>query len=433
MIASIKGLKHAPTHFAIEILPQYLSKEGLVCYPMSVFEGFIVLKLSEPIPVKRIKIIFKASERVNWDVLGWEKSKDGDERLFAIRTTLYNHEITGDILEAGEHTFRFAIELPPVNFPPTIDHYLIATTFHLVASLERQQSNSHEMKTFRTPPYPVQFKPVLQTRLLKVTPTSPLSQHQTSVTQRVSAHLTLPSLEYNIFDTKKIPVQLVFLANHPQYIINASLQQVKIALKQTLTIHHKTFTRTETTTYYQTDLRIPFNSVQNRTASPSSSTDCSSTILLQADIPINNDNDVDSNNSNTDDTIRQQQPSKKLTLPTVTFSTRFNLRYTLEVSIKYRTGPLASKKKLFSLPIHFGTLPAGALPDDNLLLYMDDVVKNCTTLVYKPKFLAPINHPDEVLPAYDDLYRPPTYESRIIPTATTTASNHLRLNNIIAI
>lgn len=335
--------------------------------------------------------------------MGWQKSKDDDGRLFAIRTTLFNEEVSGDILEAGSYTFRFAIELPPVNYPPSIDHYLIGTTFSLVGSLER---NSNDTTPFRTAPYPVIFRPVLQTRLAKLIPTSPLSEHEAIVTQRVLARLILPSLEYNIFDTKHIPVQITLSANHPQYFINANLQQLKISLKQQLTIHHKTFIRSETICLYQTDLRIPFNSVQNAIASPSSSTDCSCSVTLQSDIPL-----------------------KDNPLPTVHFSTRFKLNYFLEVSIKYRQGPLTTKKKLFNLPIHFGTLPAGALPDNDLLLYTDDQVKHCTTLEYKPKFLTPINHPDELLPAYDELYRPPTYQSRVISTPDNSNTNHLIISN----
>jgi hypothetical protein len=62
MIASIKGLKHAPNNFSIEILPQYLNDTGrLVCYPGSVFEGLVKLTLVEPIAFQRLKVVFKAT------------------------------------------------------------------------------------------------------------------------------------------------------------------------------------------------------------------------------------------------------------------------------------------------------------------------------------------------------------------------------------
>lgn len=62
MIASIKGLKHAPSNFSIEILPQYLNDTGrLVCYPGSVFEGLVKLTLVEPIAFQRLKVVFKAT------------------------------------------------------------------------------------------------------------------------------------------------------------------------------------------------------------------------------------------------------------------------------------------------------------------------------------------------------------------------------------
>ncbi|KAI8096386.1 uncharacterized protein BX664DRAFT_291240 [Halteromyces radiatus] len=386
MIASIKGLKHAPSNFSIEILPQYLNtNRQLVCYPGSVFEGLVKLTLSEPMSFQRLKIIFKATERVNYDAMGWEKIKNDDGRLFAVRTTLLGQPVSSNIennqttLEAGEHVYPFAVELPLVNYPPSIDHHLIATTFVLLGSLERDTgANGH---SFRSLPYSVYFRPALQTRVNKTLLSHPsdYSEHTASLTHRISAHLSLPSLEYNLFDTTHIPIQFTLYAANEQYFADISLQQLHIALKQTITIYHKSFSRTETTMIHHVDSRM------TNTSSSSSSMvfDC----LLKIDQQL---------------------------LPSVNYSTRFKVDYCLIVSVKTRHGPLSTKKKLFNLPIHFGTLPPGTLPHETIQLYTEEEVIQSTNLSFKPKFLRPLNNPVEFLPAYDELYRPPSYHSHLV-------------------
>ncbi|KAI8344402.1 hypothetical protein BC941DRAFT_497691 [Chlamydoabsidia padenii] len=425
MFASIKGLKHAPSNFSIEILPQYLTDNGkLVCYPGSVFEGLVKLTLVEPMAFQRLKVIFKATERVNYDAMGWEKIKNDDGRLFAVRTTLLGRQMqptnnnSNIILETGEHAFSFAIELPMVNYPPSIDHHLIGTTFTLIASIERGSDVLGH--AFRSLPYLVDFRPALQTRASKIlppppssitlsssstatatppmtpeTPTSPfMSEHVAQLSQRITAHLSLPSLEYNLFDTSKIPLQLTLHAANEHHFADITLQQLHISLKQTLTILHKSFTRTETTTLHHIDPRI------TNMLTPSSST-----MVYKCYLDINSN-----------------------LLPTVDYSTRFKVDYILSVSVKTRHGPISTKKKLFNLPIHFGTLPAGTLPHDTIQLYTEDEVINSTCLMFKPKFLKPLNDPVEFLPAYDELYRPPSYHSHLVSLpytrSTPSSSSH---------
>jgi hypothetical protein len=193
-----------------------------------------------------------------------------------------------------------------------------------------------------------------------------------------------------LFDTTKIPLQLTFHAANEHHFGDVTLQQLHISLKQTLTILHKTFTRTETTTLHHIDPRI------TNTLAPSST----SSMVYRCQLNINSD-----------------------LLPTVNYSTRFKVDYILSVSVKTRHGPLSTKKKLFNLPIHFGTLPAGTLPHDTIQIYTEDDVVNSASLMFKPKFLKPLNDPVEFLPAYDELYRPPSYHSHLVSAPHTRSSS----------
>jgi hypothetical protein len=52
----------SPIDFEILFYPQYQDENGgVVCYPDSVFEGIVKLKVSEPIPAHHVKLIFKAT------------------------------------------------------------------------------------------------------------------------------------------------------------------------------------------------------------------------------------------------------------------------------------------------------------------------------------------------------------------------------------
>ncbi|CAO3598481.1 unnamed protein product [Absidia cylindrospora] len=443
MIASIKGLKHAPSNFSIEILPQYLTDNGnLICYPGSVFEGLVKLTLAEPIVFQRLKIVFKATERVNYDAMGWEKIRNDDGRLFAVRTTLLGRHMqhSGDtnnntVLQAGEHIFSFAIELPLVNYPPSIDHHLVGTTFTLVASIERGTGvNGH---IFRSTPYLVCFRPALQTRVNKVLPSSlsASSEHVAPLTQRIMAKLSLPSLEYNLFDTIKIPLKLTLTAANDNHFADISLQQLHISLKQTITIVHKTFTRTETTTVSHIDHRIS-NMLSPPTSPVSSPPTIGSSSMTSPPLPLSSSAASSSSSVSSSSMSSSSSSSSSSTpsivyqgelaidsnlLPTVGYSSRYKVDYMLSVSVKTRHGPLSTKKKLFNLAIHFGTLPAGMLPNEAIQVYTEEEVINSTCLLFKPKFLKPLNDPVEFLPAYDELYRPPSYRSMAVAAANATS------------
>lgn len=62
MMHTIMGTKHPNISFNILFYPQYQNDEGqVVCHPGSVFEGVVQVKVTAPMPVHHIKLVFKAS------------------------------------------------------------------------------------------------------------------------------------------------------------------------------------------------------------------------------------------------------------------------------------------------------------------------------------------------------------------------------------
>ncbi|ORX46993.1 hypothetical protein DM01DRAFT_1410382 [Hesseltinella vesiculosa] len=348
---------------------QYLCNDVLVCYPGSVFEGTVMLTLSEPLHVSRLKVVFKGAERVNAAAMGWEKTSN-DGRLFAVRTTLLGSRASEqnnshEKIPAGVHMYNFAVEMPLVNYPPSLDEYLVGCTFSLFACLDLDARH-----TFKTDTIPVSFRPTLCVAKPSVmswtTYDAPL--HATALLQ-----IGLPCLDFNLFDTQKIP--FLFKIVHDSDSVspfNLSTLYVRISLKRTLTIYYNTYRRSET---------IEICHMEHLLADLDDTSECAAELSLK----------------------------KAQLLPTVDYSTQFHVNYSLSCSLRTRHGlwNLTTKKKIFELPIEFGTLSPGTLAIDGLHVYTD--VQDPTDMQFKPRFLQASQNTMEYLPAYEELTRPPSY------------------------
>ena len=96
----------------------------------------------------------------------------------------------------------------------------------------------------------------------------------------------------------------------------------------------------------------------------------------------------------------------------MTYSPHLKIEYKLVVTAKIRHGPIHIKKKLFDMPIIFGTLPAGTKAP-RLLEPYSNIVDNRSTLHSKPNFLRPepkTPNDEDCLPVYDSKGIPPAYE-----------------------
>ncbi|KAG2202140.1 hypothetical protein INT47_008112 [Mucor saturninus] len=376
MMHGLMGNKHPNISFNILFYPQYQNDDGqVVCHPGSVFEGVVQIKVTEPMPVHHIKLVFKASERVNYDAMGWEKTKNSDDRLFAVRTVLWGLP-TGinipvdawPVLDVGEHNFPFVCQMPVINFPPTFQHHLIATAFQLIVSVTK----GGESLPILSKPATVCFQPIIETIPVK---NLYAFTEETKVSSHISAVVTVPRLAYNINDKNQsisVVVQFQSVSNSQD---NVSVSQLRVQIKRYYSINYKTFSRNETTVIAQHD--------HPRVTS-------AGTVSINLDLPNSPD----------------ELPS------TLTYSPHLTVEYKLVVTAKVRHGLMSFRKRLFEMPVIFGTLPAGTKAPRQLEPY-SNIVDNRSIMHSKPAFLRPepkAEDDSEFLPAYGD-DRPPAYNN----------------------
>jgi hypothetical protein len=194
-------------------------------------------------------------------------------------------------------------------------------------------------------------------------------------------HLAYSALDHNQF----VPVTVNFISSEEQQHI--SLSHLQVYIKRYYSINYKTFSRNEATVIAQYDhAKLP--SV------------CPCSINMKLDIPSS----------------LEELP------PTVNYSPHLTIDYKLVVSVKIRHGPIQLKKKLFEMPILFGTLPAGTRAPRQLEPY-SNIVENRSSLENVPHFIRPEPKPsdeDEFLPAYDSDGVPPEYDSNLRITSSNT-------------
>ncbi|KAI8393912.1 uncharacterized protein BYT42DRAFT_552650 [Radiomyces spectabilis] len=364
-----RQFRRPPAHFYVQTTREYYNHDHrILCYPGAVFQGTVHIKLNEPLAAQHVKLIFKASEKINYDALGWSK-KAKSQRLFAVRTILWGASEAGHrphnawpVMEAGEHAFPFMCEMPLVNYPPSFRHYLVNVVFSLIAVIERPGQ-----RPFQTEPYLIQYQPVVETHRSKL---PILYRDEARVTNQISARIALPGLAYTITDAP-IVIPLKFsLCNVKSKL---PMAKVRVLLQQKIRITNGKSLRVKAATVHVAE--HSFRSCKADTESM---------------------------------TFRLRLQPEEIT-PNLTYSERLKIEYTLIMTVKLRHGLLVTKRTLFEVPIWFGTLMSGAQPPVDLVNFTDDQVMHDSTLQTKPKFLRSPNLDEEYhLPPYDAI-KPPEY------------------------
>lgn len=244
-------------------------------------------------------------ERVNYDAMGWEKSKEDDNRLFAVRTILWGlpthirlPEDRWPILPAGEHTFPFVLQMPVINFPPTFHHHLIATAFHMFVSVQK----AGEPIPIQSKPWPIAFQPIVETIPIK---NLHAFTEETKLTNHVSTIVSVPRLAYNIYDkNQSIPITVQFHSSNPHE--QTHISQLRVYIKRYYGISYKTFSRNEATIITQYD-------------HPKLPTTCPSTVTMKLRLPETTENSLPA---------------------TLTYSPHLSVEYKLVVLAKIRHGPI---------------------------------------------------------------------------------------------
>ncbi|KAI9323641.1 hypothetical protein BX666DRAFT_2022370 [Dichotomocladium elegans] len=358
--------KHPPVRFKIEPAPQHCNGQGqLVCAPGSFIQGRVLVQLSEPLAAIHLKLVFKASESVNYDAMDCGK-RLSEDKLFNVHTILWGtRSRTSDswpVMEPGYHFFPFTCEMPDVNYPSAyINNNFTRCRFVLYATLERP---GH--RPFMTLLHPVYFQPrVLVPSLLPFDETKHIDSTTTVQVRLRRAYATSHD------DAITVAFRCNGFKHH--YAMTGT-----IALEQHYSITAGKFQNQRTVVVRETDNR--------RIAESGDET--------QLSVPL------------------ARLP------PTTDYGRQIDLSYFVRIDVKSRQSALhpAKKRCSFLIPVIIGSDPQDECTSlsTGILAYTDSSVMLDRTLRIEPQFLqlSGPNRPNmtmPLLPPYDPDNRPPVY------------------------
>ncbi|KAG1447413.1 hypothetical protein G6F56_009270 [Rhizopus delemar] len=323
-------------HFEILIHPQYQNDHGqATCSPGSVVEGLVKAYVTMPTIIKHIKLIFEATEKLNYAAMGWEKARARDGRLFSASKVLWGSS-EWSIIDVGEYIFPFICQMPVVNFPPTFHNHSIDIEFVMFVSAQRPKQTPIISK-----PIELQFQPIIETITTK---NLHVSVQKTQLTRHITAQVSVPRLAYNIHeDLLSIPVTVKFLSEDEYHL---GVSQLQIYITRCYQVFYKNYSRSETTTITSCEIK------KLHTHSTTHS------FQLKLD------------------------DQKKNIQPTLNYSSCLKVEYRMVVAVKVRHGLINIKNKLFDEPLTFGTLSPGVSTPRLLEPYTRTVDNRSGVIVY---------------------------------------------------
>ncbi|KAL9549986.1 hypothetical protein MBANPS3_004954 [Mucor bainieri] len=360
---------------SIELLPEFgfTVQDEPVYGPGSVFQGIVHLKMKEsPVAADRIVLTFRGAEHAT-------AIHDGIKFLvpliknpfFGMQQTLWQRTRDDCLLTESHYQFPFTIQMPMIQFPPSMDHALYQCKFDLSAKLIRTTFTLPTVLTQRT----ISYMPFIETSLLKQ-PNIEEGYHN-----GLYASAQLHSLAYVPGDS--IPITVVTSRRHASKKrkaeedqpaeVNSILLELceKVELVQSRAV---SITRVVASTLYKANSKgHKYSMIKTRNGGGAE---------YQVALPLPVD----------------------LT-PSINYSKVVRVSYTLRIKIKSSQcslmGPFFNSIVDMELPLKIGTLGYGIRASQDLQVYYVDTESS-------PRFLRSLEY-EESLPLYESS-RLPSYQ-----------------------
>ncbi|KAL1929203.1 hypothetical protein VTP01DRAFT_2262 [Rhizomucor pusillus] len=332
------GVLSNTVKISIELLPEFgwSCKGQHVFGPGSVFQGFVRVSVNKVgiINASCIRLLFQASDGIPARELGPGLLRNAKKTvLFGIQKILWNQ----GILDKSSYSFPFIIQLPMMQYPPSIETPDYQCTFRLTARLE-----DHDANTYMFVQRKIIYVPFLETTLAKA---PPFLQQQ----QDRQLSLKIAKLDYVPGDT----IQLTLDAPPSDHIVIAKVVRI--------------------ITFLADNSRDETIACQERQGSSHTDT----TIMINFDLPSAPD-----------------------LVPSFSYGIHVSISYQLQVTVEHQkkriSTLLSSSAAKFRVPIRIGTLGLGVRAPDSLVYY--STIANIQE--YTPKFVDTIEN-ENYLPPYD--------------------------------
>lgn len=281
-------------------------------------------------------------------------------------------------------------EIPMVNYPPTYRNHLASCVFELMACLDRPG-----IRPFQTIPFTIRYEPLVLSTTIK----SPdIYQEETLINN----HKVLVTLSkgccFNLTDTNSDLIKLQLCVTQPVELFG----HIEAYIKRNVQVTYGAYQRSDS---------MVMSHVEQSSFGIGKKSNNGCTYYIRLPIP----SEISKNNNST---ILKNFSVLGMT-PSFDFSRHVKMDYKLHITAKIRNGLISTKRELFSIPLHFGTLAPGEPLPSSLLSYRDPQVIQDTTLNTKPRFLKTILS-EEQLPAYDHDLSPPEYSSSRLRIMTSS-------------
>ncbi|KAG0166124.1 hypothetical protein DFQ28_004913 [Apophysomyces sp. BC1034] len=163
------------TELSIVLLPEFgwTIQDQLVYGPGSVFQGYVQLTLEQQVVADRLRLVFHASESTF--------QHEYREQFFGTQRILWENKTSDGVLGEPSYRFYFTIQMPLVQFPPSMLDEQYRCAFKLTAHLDLPNGRSIQAQK------PVLYMPFIETSLLKTPLELKDTSHNTTVSFKVCA------------------------------------------------------------------------------------------------------------------------------------------------------------------------------------------------------------------------------------------------------
>ncbi|KAG2230601.1 hypothetical protein INT48_004462 [Thamnidium elegans] len=365
---------------SIELLPEFgwSIKNQPVYGPGSVFQGFVKLNFDTELPIERVRLAFYAIETIPPFDISPGVIRSVRKPLFSVQSVLWDSKQTLKLSQKSSHVFPFTIQMPMVQFPPSIDHSTYSCCFRLIALLDTPTLDCTTIKE----EVPILCMPFVETSLLK-TPT-----FWNAKKGDLSAELRMAAQEFVPGDNISITLRVNNKNGSSKKKSTNSLHYVTVHIKliQTLTVS-------------------AFDDVPNQSKTVAA---VSSKLLLI--------NSLDGCGTYCDGDLSLKLPYDLC--PSYDYSKLANISYRLQLTVEQK-GPMGGiwnySVSVDNISITVGTLGYGIRTSNELKLYSD--IEESTSSIMSPQFMKAIEYEDS-LPLYD-ASKLPDYESTSIQSTAT--------------
>ncbi|KAI9345070.1 hypothetical protein BD770DRAFT_475700 [Pilaira anomala] len=227
MIESIlnrkKSIRKTPiASLSIEILPEYGWSIGpnneRAFGPGTLFKGFVIVtckELSER--AEKLSLLFQGMESMLTYEIGIGAIRSNTVQFFKINSTLWEKTDESEALRPFQtYKFMFTIQMPMVQFPPSMSHDFYKCSFKLSAHLYPSSSDYSTTSSTRLPVTAqtfIKYIPLIETRVSKIPPIYLEDLRKKKKKKKVKKDVVitsveLSSIEYVIGDTIQATVHI---------------------------------------------------------------------------------------------------------------------------------------------------------------------------------------------------------------------------------